>query len=170
VKVDNCYPTVGTTAAKDQTQLGGTVDGTVPPARYQTAQQKDYTAWADALKSAGRPMVFSICAWWFYTWEPMLGNMFRTTKDTKSNWPSFLATLDGNGGDTTRYSDANFPAPGIAQYAGPGHWNDPDMLEVGNAGMTDAEQRAQFSLWAIMAAPLILGNDLTNMSAATLAT
>jgi alpha-galactosidase len=96
--------------------------------------------------------------------------MFRTTKDIKDNWTAFLATLDGNGGDRSRYADANYPAPGIAQYAGPGHWNDPDMLEVGNGGMTEVEQRAQFSLWALMAAPLILGNDLTNMSAATLAT
>jgi alpha-galactosidase len=170
VKVDNCYPTTGTVASTDRTQLGGTVDGIVPSARYRTAQQQDYMTWADGIQSAGRPMIFSICAWWFYPWEPTLGNMFRTTKDTKANWTSFLATLDGNGGDTTRYTDANYPAPGIARYAGPGHWNDPDMLEVGNAGMTDAEQRSQFSLWAIMAAPLILGNDLTNMSAATLAT
>jgi alpha-galactosidase len=171
VKVDNCYPNTGTTAALDRVaQLGGTVDGITPSARYQAAQQVDYTNWANALHAAGRPMLFSICAWWFYNWEPTVGNMFRTTKDTKANWTSFLATLDGNGGDTTRYTDANFPAPGISKYAGPGHWNDPDMLEVGNAGLTDTEQRAQFSLWAIMAAPLILGNDLTNMSAATLAT
>ncbi len=171
VKVDNCYPNTATTAALDRVaQLGGTVDGITPSARYQAAQQVDYTNWANALRATNRPMLFSICAWWFYSWEPTLGNMFRTTKDTKANWTSFLATLDGNGGDTTRYTDANFPAPGISKYAGPGHWNDPDMLEVGNTGLTDTEQRAQFSLWAIMAAPLILGNDLTNMSAATLAT
>ena len=173
VKVDNCFPNVGTTASSDRSQMGGTVDGTVPSARYQSAQQTDYTNWANAIEAAGRPMVFSICAWWFYSWEPTLGNMFRTTKDIKSNWTSFLATLDGNGGDTTRYTDANFPAPGIAQYAGPGHFNDPDMLEIGNTvaggGMTVVEQQAQFSLWTIMAAPLILGNDLTNMTAATLA-
>jgi alpha-galactosidase len=170
VKVDNCYPNTGTSASKDRTQMGGFVDGTVPDERYRAAQQADYTTWHKAIASAGRPMVFSICAWWFETWEPSLGNMFRTTKDIKDNWTAFLATLDGNGGDRSRYADANYPAPGIAQYAGPGHWNDPDMLEVGNGGMTEVEQRAQFSLWALMAAPLILGNDLTNMSAATLAT
>ncbi len=170
VKVDNCYPNTGTVTSADRVQMGGSVDGVVPSARYQTAQLADYTAWANAVKGAGRPMLFSICAWWSYDWEPKLGNLFRTTKDIKSNWASFLATLDGNGGDTTRYTDANFPKPGISSYAGPGHFNDPDMLEVGNAGMTDAEQRAQFSLWAIMAAPLILGNDLTKMSAATLET
>jgi alpha-galactosidase len=170
VKVDNCYPNTGTVASLDRVaQLGGTVDGITPSARYQAAQQKDYTAWASGIKAAGRPILFSICAWWFYDWEPTTGNMFRTTKDTKANWTSFLATLDGNGGDKSRYTDANFAAPGISQYAGPGHWNDPDMLEVGNTGLTDTEQRAQFSLWSIMAAPLILGNDLTNMSATTLA-
>ena len=170
VKVDNCFPNTGTQASTDKTQMGGTVDGTVPNSRYQTAQQADYTTWAQAIHSAGRPMLFSICAWWFYPWEPTLGNMFRTTKDIKDNWTHFLMTLDGNGGDTTRYTDANYPAPGIAPYAGPGHWNDPDMLEVGNGGMTDVEYQTQFSLWAIMAAPLILGNDLTNMSTSTLAT
>jgi alpha-galactosidase len=173
VKVDNCYPNTGTSAATSRTQLGGTVDGVTPDAVYQTAQQGDYTNWANAIKASGRPMVFSICAWWFYAWEPTIGNMFRTTKDIKADWTSFLATLDGNGGDTSRYTDANYPAPGISQYAGPGHWNDPDMLEVDNAvaggGMTSTEQQSEFSLWAIMAAPLILGNDLMNMSAATLA-
>jgi len=52
---------------------------------------------------------------------------------------------------------------GLQSYAGPGHWNDPDMLEVGNGGMTDTEYRAHFSLWALLAAPLIAGNDLRNM-------
>jgi alpha-galactosidase len=173
VKVDNCFPNVGTTASADRALMGGTVDGIEPSARYQAAQLVDYTNWANAIKAAGRPMVFSICAWWSYPWEPTLGNMFRTTKDIKSSWTSFLATLDGNGGDTSRYSDANYPPPGISQLAGPGHFNDPDMLEVGNTvaggGMTVVEQQSQFSLWAIMAAPLILGNDLTNMSAQTLA-
>jgi alpha-galactosidase len=173
VKVDNCYPNTGTSAATSRTQLGGTVDGITPDAVYQTAQQQDYTNWADAIDAAGRPMVFSICAWWFYPWQPATGNMFRTTKDIKADWTSFLATLDGNGGDTSRYADADYPAPGISQYAGPGHWNDPDMLEVDNTvaggGMTVVEQQSEFSLWAIMAAPLILGNDLTHMSAATLA-
>jgi alpha-galactosidase len=54
---------------------------------------------------------------------------------------------------------------GLQSYAGPGHWNDPDMLEVGNGGMTDVEYRSHFSLWAILAAPLIAGNDLRDMRA-----
>jgi alpha-galactosidase len=78
--------------------------------------------------------------------------------------------LDENGGWTPRYSDASYPSPGIASFASPGHWNDPDMLEVGNGGMTDTEYQSHFSLWAIMAAPLIAGNDLRSMSAATKAT
>ena len=169
VKVDNCFPNTGTTTAADQSLMGGTVDGVVPSTRYQTAQLTDYTNWRTAMNNAGRPMIFSICAWWSYPWEPTLGNMFRTTKDIKDNWTAFLATLDGNGGDTQRYTDANYPPPGISSYAGPGQFNDPDMLEVGNSGMTAVEQQAQFSLWAIMAAPLILGNDLMTMSSTTLA-
>ena len=160
VKVDNCFPNTGTTAAADRTLMGGTVDGTVPDAVYVTAQTTDYTTWHNAIRAAGRPMVFSICAWWFETFMPTTGNLFRTTKDIKDNWTAFLATLDGNGGDRSRYTDANYPAPGIAQYAGPGHWNDPDMLEVGNNGMTNVEYQSQFSLWAIMAAPLFSGMTL----------
>ena len=96
----------------------------------------------DALKASGRPIVFSLCAWWFYTWEPTVGNLWRTTTDIKDTWASFIGNIhDQNGGTTARYSDASYGAPGLAQYAGPGHWNDPDMLEVGNGGgeMTDQE-------------------------------
>jgi alpha-galactosidase len=140
------------------------------PASGSAGMQQDYTAMSNALKASGRSIVFSECAWWFYTWEPTVGNLWRTTTDIKDTWTSFLANLDSNGGTTGRYSDASYGAPGLAQYAGPGHWNDPDMLEVGNGGMTDTEDRAQFSMWAIMAAPLITGNDLTAMSATTQAT
>ncbi|HVZ87874.1 MAG TPA: glycoside hydrolase family 27 protein [Polyangia bacterium] len=174
VKVDNCYPNTGTTAAKDRvSQLGG-FNWTEPTARYQQAIQADYTNWRSAIDGSGRSMVFSICSWYSYPWEPQVGTMFRTAPDIKADWASFLSTLDTNGGDTSRYSDALYPPPGIATLTGPGHYNDPDVLEVGNAvaggGMTADEDRAQFSLWAIMAAPLLLGNDLTQMSAETLAT
>jgi alpha-galactosidase len=127
----------------------------------------DYTNMSNALKASGRPIVFSLCAWWFYTWETSIGQLWRTTTDIKDTWASFIANLDANGGWTPRYSDANYGSPGIAQYASPGHWNDPDMLEVGNGGMTDTEYQSHFSLWAIMAAPLIAGNDIRSMSAAT---
>jgi alpha-galactosidase len=129
--------------------------------------QTDYTNMANALKATGRPIVFSVCAWWFYDWETSIGQLWRTGTDIKDNWTSFISLLNNNGGWSSRYSGASYGSPGLAQYAGPGHWNDPDMLEVGNGGMTDTEYQSHFSLWAIMAAPLIAGNDLSKMSAAT---
>jgi alpha-galactosidase len=82
-----------------------------------------------------------------------VGNLWRATDDIEDKWPSMLANLDQNG----QHASAEKP----------GAWNDPDMLEVGNGGMTDAEYRAHFSLWAIMAAPLMAGHDVRSMSAAT---
>ncbi|MGB8298426.1 MAG: glycoside hydrolase family 27 protein [Polyangia bacterium] len=143
LKYDNCSPATGSN------------------------MQTDYTTMSNALKAAGRPIVFSLCAWWFYTWETPIGQLWRTTTDIKDTWASFTANLDANGGWSPRYSDANYGSPGIAQYASPGHWNDPDMLEVGNGGMTDTEYQSHFSLWAIMAAPLIAGNDVRSMTDAT---
>jgi alpha-galactosidase len=131
----------------------------------------DYTNMSNALKASGRPIVFSICAWWFYPWETTIGQLWRTTTDITDTWNtdshSVISLLDKNGGWTGRYADASYGLPGLAQYAGPGHWNDPDMLEVGNGGMTDTEYRSHFSLWAIMAAPLVAGNDLRSMTQAT---
>ena len=133
--------------------------------------QTDYTNMANALKATGRPIAFSICAWWFYNWETTIGQLWRTGTDITDTWDkdshSFIALLNNNGGWSGRYSGASYGSPGLAQYAGPGHWNDPDMLEVGNGGMTDNEYQSHFSLWAIMAAPLIAGNDIRNMTAAT---
>jgi alpha-galactosidase len=121
--------------------------------------QVDYTAMGKALKASGRPIVYSICGWGFYDWEPSLGQLWRTTTDIGDTWDvdghSILSLLDING--TTD----------LAAAASPGHWNDPDMLEVGNGGMTDTEYRSHFSLWAMMAAPLIAGNDLRTMTSAT---
>ncbi len=103
----------------------------------------------DALAKAGRPIVFSICEWGTnepWDWGPETGNLWRTTGDIGDRWNSMLGIVDLS-----------------AQYwqsARPGAWNDPDMLEVGNGGMTNVEYRAHFSLWAIMAAPLMAGNDL----------
>ena len=159
LKYDNCSPAPG----RDN----------------DAAMREDYTRMGEALRNTGRPIVFSICGWWFYGWEPAVGQLWRTTTDIVDRWSgdshSVLSLINKNGGDIARYgnySDANFQtaaytAPGLAQYAGPGHWNDPDMLEVGNGGMTDTEYRSHFSLWAMMAAPLIAGNDVTNMSQAT---
>jgi alpha-galactosidase len=133
--------------------------------------QTDYTNMANALKATGRPIVFSICAWWFYDWGTKIGQLWRTGTDITDTWDkdshSVIALINNNGGWSGRYSGASYASPGLAQYAGPGHWNDPDMLEVGNGGMTDTEYQSHFSLWAIMAAPLIAGNDVRSMTAAT---
>ena len=100
--------------------------------------------------------MFSICEWGSnqpWEWAPAVGNLWRTTDDIEDKWPSMLANLDQNGQH--------------ASVAKPGAWNDPDMLEVGNGGMTDDEYRAHFSLWAIMAAPLMAGHDVRTMAPAT---
>ncbi len=116
-----------------------------------------YKTIAAALKKAGRPMVLSICEWgtdrpWF--WAPQVGELWRTTGDISNNIASVMKILDLQ--------------KGLRQYAGPGHWNDPDMLEVGN-GMATNEDRAHFAMWCMIAAPLIAGNDLRSMSAQTAA-
>jgi alpha-galactosidase len=112
-----------------------------------------YAKFRDALATAGRPIVFSICEWGSnrpWEWAPKLGNLWRTTGDIADRWNSMLSILDLS----TQYSAVS----------GPGAWNDPDMLEVGNGGMTDDEYRAHFSLWALMAAPLMAGNDVRDMA------
>ncbi|MGW5748785.1 NPCBM/NEW2 domain-containing protein [Amycolatopsis sp. NPDC003861] len=114
-----------------------------------------YTKMRDALRKAGRPIVYSLCEWGEnkpWTWGADVGHLWRTTGDIKDNWAKMLQILKAN-------------AP-LAPYAGPGHWNDPDMLEVGNGGMTTEEYRSHFSLWAMMAAPLLIGADLRKVSAA----
>lgn len=153
----------------------------VPPGREDGPEmEEDYAIMGEALRQSGREIVYSICAWWFYPWMPEVGHLWRTTTDIKDIWSddhhSVTRLLNWSGGDTERYGafgednleSGAYPAPGLSQYAGPNAWNNPDMLEVGNGGMTDTEYRAHFSLWALMAAPLLAGNDLRNMSDATL--
>jgi alpha-galactosidase len=108
-----------------------------------------YAKVSQAFRHSGRPIVLSICEWGQnapWRWAMGVGNLWRTTTDIEDTWQSMLDNLDVS----AQYSAV----------AGPGHWNDPDMLEVGNGGMTPDEYRAHFSLWAIMAAPLMAGNDL----------
>ena len=133
-----------------------------------------YTTMRSALKRAGRPILFSICEWGSnkpWEWAQDIGHSWRTTGDIGVHFLPVPVTYDENGRPRWRPQsvleilDQNEP---LRKYAGPDHWNDPDMLEVGN-GMTVSEDRAHFTLWCMMAAPLILGNDLTNMSAETLA-
>jgi len=119
-----------------------------------------------ALDTAGRPIVLSICEWgkaqpWLWGKE-VGGNLWRTTGDIQDRW---AGKKEWKPGDCCSYGvvDIADAEADLYSYAGPGHWNDPDMLEVGNGGMTDVEYRSHFSLWAIFAAPLIAGNDLRNM-------
>ena len=119
-----------------------------------------------ALDASGRPIVLSICEWgkaqpWLWGKE-VGGNLWRATGDIQDCWGGQEKWKDGSccSNGVTAIIDQEAP---LYSYAGPGHWNDPDMLEVGNGGMTDVEYRSHFSLWAILAAPLIAGNDLRNM-------
>ena len=112
-----------------------------------------YDKMAKALKATGRPIVFSLCQYgWDAVWEwaPALGgNLWRTTGDVQPNWGSIYNIVSQQ--------------EGLEKYSGPGHWNDPDMLEVGNGKLSPAENRTHFSMWAMLAAPLLAGNDLPNM-------
>jgi alpha-galactosidase len=138
-----------------------------------------YARMRDALAATGRPILFSICEWGLSDparWAPSVGNMWRTTGDIVAAFqrtpvwrpqhrpnasgalvgplaemnPGVLETLDRQAG--------------LSRFAGPGGWNDPDMLEVGERGLSLDEQRAQFALWAVLAAPLIAGNDVRAMT------
>ena len=115
--------------------------------------QASYTTMRDALHAAGRPIVFSLCEWGNskpWEWARDVGHLWRTTGDIQDRWDAMLHILDQE--------------KDLAKFAGPGHWNDPDMLEVGNGGMTTEEYKTHFSLWCMLAAPLMAGNDLGNMT------
>jgi alpha-galactosidase len=115
-----------------------------------------YAKLRDALAQSGRPIVFSICNWGVKTpwrWGPATGNLWRTTGDINDTYD--------------RMSLIGFGQNGLEKFAGPGHWNDPDMLEVGNGGMKRDEYRTHMALWALLAAPLLAGNDLRTMSPET---
>jgi alpha-galactosidase len=119
-----------------------------------------------ALDASGRAIVLSICEWgtakpWLWGKE-VGGNLGRTTGDISDKWAGQSKWPDGSCCSNGMLAIVDQQV-GLQSYAGPGHWNDPDMLEVGNGGMTDIEYRAHFSLWAILAAPLIAGNDLRDM-------
>lgn len=121
-----------------------------------------YITMRDALYAAGRPMVFSLCEWGEnqpWKWGAKVGHLWRTTGDITNCWD-----CEDNHGTWSSWGvlrTVNMRKD-IRQYAGPGHWNDPDMMEVGN-GMTVQEDRSHFTLWSMLAAPLIMGNDLRSM-------
>lgn len=120
----------------------------------------DYERMRDALANCGRPIVFSICAWSYQDWMPNTGNLWRIGNDIKDVWDGGNNWYNGivNCITDNAYLSGN---------AGPGGWNDTDMLEIGNGGCTDEEYRTQMSMWSIMAAPLIAGNDIRTMTQAT---
>jgi alpha-galactosidase len=122
--------------------------------------QAAYATMSDALKSTGRPVVFSLCEWGSHKpwlWAKDVGNLWRTTGDITDCWDCKKEYSMG----WTRILDLQ---DGLESYSGPGHWNDPDMLEVGNGGMSATEYKSHFSFWCLLAAPLIAGNDVRNMS------
>ncbi len=126
--------------------------------------EASYKLMSQAIREAGRPMVFSICEWGGsepWKWAKNVGHLWRTTTDIVDCWD---CTRSWGGEGWLNLLDKQRK---LYSYAGPGHWNDPDMLEVGNGNMTDTEYRAHFSLWCMLAAPLITGNDLRNMSQET---
>ncbi|XP_057850454.2 alpha-galactosidase [Cryptomeria japonica] len=123
-------------------------DGSKPEDRYPKMR--------DALLRTGRPIFYSLCEWGVdvpATWAPKIGGSWRTTGDIEDKWDSVVSRADQN----NQY----------AQYARPGGWNDPDMLEVGNGHMTMDEYGSHFSIWALMKAPLLIGCDVTSMNKGT---
>jgi len=123
--------------------------------------EASYSLMRDSLKAAGRPIVFSICEWGTtkpWLWAQHIGHLWRTTEDIQDCWD---CKRDWGGMGFIHILDLQV---GLETYAGPGHWNDPDMLEVGNSGLTSTECRAHFSLWCILTAPLMAGNDLRSMT------
>jgi len=115
-----------------------------------------YRRMGDAIKATGRPILYSLCQYGVdqpWEWGPELGaNMWRTTDDIDDSYGRMIAI--------------GFSQAGLSKYAGPGHWNDPDMLEIGNGKMSEDEYRTHMTLWVLLAAPLLAGNDLSKMTEA----
>lgn len=120
-----------------------------------------YTTMRDALFAAKRPVVFSICEWGTnepWLWGKNVGHLWRTTQDIKPCSDCVFRT-----GAPLGWINIMEKQVPLSQYAGPGHWNDPDMLEVGNGHLSFHENRSHFTMWCMMSAPLMLGNDLSGM-------
>jgi len=133
--------------------------GDFPGASQEQVDQTLFTRMSQALRATGRPILFSVCdpnpgvnAW---TWGPSVANVWRTTADIEDNYGSMLANFEGT--------------VDLYRSAGPGGWNDPDLLQIGNGGSTPTEYQSEFSLWAEMAAPLIASTDVADLSSAALA-
>ena len=125
------------------------------------SSESSYTLMRNALAATGRPILFSLCEWGStkpWLWATSVGNTWRSTGDIKDCWDCGKPH-QGNG--VLQIMDQMDP---LYSYAGPGHFNDPDMLEVGNGSMTNDEYRVHFSMWALFSAPLLAGNDLQHMT------
>jgi len=124
------------------------------PAAQNKLMREAYEKMHQAIQKSGRPMVYSLCQYGVdavWDWGPSVGaNLWRTTGDISANFD--------------RMSSIGRSQAGLAKFAGPGHWNDPDMLEVGNGKLTHDENVTHMTLWAMLAAPLIAGNNLTQMT------
>ncbi len=123
-----------------------------------------YKTMHDALVATGRPIVFSICEWGDskpWEWGKGVGHLWRTTADIRA---FYKGELNWGGLGISNILDKQAD---LYKYAGPGHYNDPDMMEIGNGGLTYDESVSHFTLWAMMTAPLMAGNDLATMSAET---
>lgn len=127
------------------------------PEKQFEIQRAAYEKMHKALEATGRPIVFSMCQYGWndvWKWGPSVGgNLWRTTDDINDHY--------------SRMTQIGFSQAGLAKFAGPGHWNDPDMLEIGNGGMTFDEYKTHMTLWTILAAPLLAGNDLSKMTPET---
>lgn len=123
-------------------------------AKQYAMMRAAYTKMDKALKATGRPIVYSLCQYGFdsvWKWGPEAdGNLWRTTGDINDTYE--------------RMSEIGFAQAGLSRYASPGHWNDPDMLEVGNGKMKTEEYKTHMTLWSLLASPLLAGNDLTKMT------
>jgi alpha-galactosidase len=125
-----------------------------------------YSRMSRAIQATGRPMILSLCEWGDnkpWQWAGEVGNLWRTTGDGKDCWDCGAETASRPGGYPRGWTLILDAQVGLEKYAGPGHWNDPDLLLVGLPGLTVEEARAQFSLWAILAAPLMASCDLSAM-------
>jgi alpha-galactosidase len=129
------------------------------PQKQNEMMRAAYKKMEQALRATDRPIVYSLCQYGLdnvWQWGPSVGaNLWRTTDDISDSYE--------------RMSAIGFSQVGLSKYAAPGHWNDPDMLEIGNGGMTADEYRTHMSLWVLLAAPLLAGNDLSKMTSETLA-
>ena len=133
-------------------QMLASLDGAKLKAIKLEEEQAPYRVFQQSLAKVPRDIVYSFCQYGnadSWTWAPAFGaNSWRTTGDISANWKSM--------------TNIGFNQDRLAKYAGPGHWNDPDMLEVGNKGLTPDECYTHMTLWCMLASPLLIGCDMSH--------